>query len=289
MIASADAASFEQALRLLARRPNVDAVLVIYVPPIVTGPPRRAPRSHPRRARARGSKKPILSCFMGSHGVPESLRSLNEGHIPSYAFPEAAALALARAVQYGLWRGTPAGKVPSLTGIDSARARGSHRTGAAPAATPPMAGERWLEPDQLAQLLGAYGIRTAGARPAANRGEAAVVAKSVGFPVVMKVKSPDVIHKTDVGGVKLGIKSEEEAARAFDEIRAALAKAKPGARFEGVTVERMVAGGIETIVGMTRDRSSARWCSSDSAVSPWSCSATSRSASRRSPIATRTK
>jgi acyl-CoA synthetase (NDP forming) len=62
-----------------------------------------------------------------------------------------------------------------------------------------------------------------------------------------------VIHKTDVGGVRLGIASEEEAARAFDEIRTALAKAKPDARFEGVTVERMVTGGIETIVGMTRD------------------------------------
>jgi acyl-CoA synthetase (NDP forming) len=67
------------------------------------------------------------------------------------------------------------------------------------------------------------------------------------------VKSPDVVHKTDVGGVKLGLASEEDAARAFDEIKASVAKAMPKARFEGVTVEAMVAGGIETIVGMSRD------------------------------------
>ncbi len=257
MIASADAASYEQALRLLLADRNVDSVIVIFVPPLVTGAPEVA-RSI--LAGGAGSKKPILSCFMGSHGVPEGLRSLNEGHIPSYAFPEAAARTLARAVKYGIWRGTPAGKVPTLTGIDSARARSVIDQaladgGAAPGVAAPGAetAERWLAPDALAQLLAAYGIRSAGARPALNRGEAAVVAKSVGFPVAMKVKSADVIHKTDVGGVRLGIKSEEEAARAFDEIRAALMKAKPGARFEGVTIERMVPGGIETIVGMTRD------------------------------------
>lgn len=256
MIASADAASYEQALRLLLADKNVDAAIVIFVPPLVTGAPEVA-RSI--LAAGAGSKKPILSCFMGSHGVPESLRSLNEGHIPSYAFPEAAARTLARAVHYGIWRGTPAGKVPTLSGINAVRGRAvidralSAANAAAASTGTAGSGEGWLAPEDLAELMAAYGIRSAGARSAGNRGEAAVVAKSVGFPVVLKVKSPDVIHKTDVGGVKLGIKTEEEAARAFDEIRASLAKAKPGARFEGVTVERMVAGGIETIIGMTRD------------------------------------
>ncbi|MGH7681190.1 MAG: acetate--CoA ligase family protein [Candidatus Eiseniibacteriota bacterium] len=253
MIASADAASYEQALRLLLADRNVDSVIVIFVPPLVTGAQEVA-RSI--LAAGAGSKKPILSCFMGSHGVPESLKSLSEGHIPSYAFPEAAAHTLARAVRYGVWRETPAGKTPVLSGIQPTKGRAviDRALSTLPAgAAAPIPAERWLAPDELAELMGAYGIRSAGARAAANRGEAAVVAKTVGFPVVLKVKSPDAIHKTDVGGVRLGIKTEEEAARAFDEIRAALAKAKPGARFEGVTVERMVAGGIETIVGMTRD------------------------------------
>src|SRR6266850_5829760 len=120
MIASANAESFEMALRLLLHDNHVDSVIVIFVPPLATGAQDVA------RAiikGAAGNKKPILSCFMGSHGVPESLRSLNEGHIPSYSFPEAAARTLARAVKYGEWRNAPPGKVPALGDVDRERAR----------------------------------------------------------------------------------------------------------------------------------------------------------------------
>lgn len=257
MIASARAESYQKALTLLVADENVDAVIVIFVPPLVTGAPDVA---RAILAGGKGSRKPILSCFMGSHGIPESLKSLNEGHIPSYAFPEAAAHTLARVAQYGRWRAAEPGATPRLKNVDAAAVR---RIIESFLAKPPAAGDPgeragdgatgWLPPDALLPLLGAYGIRTPAIRPAGNRGEAAVAAKQIGFPVAMKVKSPDVVHKTDVGGVKLNLRSEEEAARAFDEIRASLARAKPGAPFEGVTVEPMVAGGIETIVGMTRD------------------------------------
>jgi len=248
MIASADAPAYEQALRLLVADKNVDAVIVIFVPPLVTGAPEVA---RAILAGAAGSKKPILSCFMGSHGLPESLQSLSEGHIPSYAFPEAAARTLARVAKYGAWRSAPVGKVPQIAGVEPERARAAIE--AALAAGEPGTSEKWLDFESLGRVLTAYGIRTTAARPATNRGEAAVVAKSLGFPVVMKVRSADVVHKTDVGGIKLGLRTEEEAARAFDEIRTSLARTKPSARFDGVTLERMVTGGIETIVGMTRD------------------------------------
>ena len=249
MIASADAPSYERSLGLLVQDKNVDAVIVIFVPPLVTGAEEVA---RAILAGASGSKKPVLSCFMGSHGVPESLRSLQEGHIPSYAFPEAAARTLARAVSYGVWRNRPPGKVPSIPGTDPEQAReiiAKALDGAKPGES------RWMASEHMSELLRVYGIRTTGPRTAGNRGEAAVVAKSIGFPVVMKVRSPDILHKSDVQGVRLDLKSEEEAARAFDDIRAALVRANPGARFEGVTVERMLRGGVETIVGMTRDPS----------------------------------
>ena len=248
MIASAEAPSYEKALRLLVADKNVDSVIVIFVPPLVTGAQDVA---HAILAASADSKKPILSCFMGSHGVPESLQSLQSGHIPSYAFPEAAARTLARVVKYGVWKGAPPGKSVTPAGIDSAKGRAlveklfeSKEHGGSPF---------WVEAEDLGRIFGAYGIRTTEMKSASNRGEAAVAAKSIGFPVAMKVKSPDAVHKTDVGGVRLHLKSEEEAARAFDEIRAALLKAKPGARFDGVTVEPMATGGTETIVGMTRD------------------------------------
>ncbi len=249
MIASADAPSYERSLRLLAEDKNVDSVIVIFVPPLVTGAEEVA---RAILAGAAGSKKPVLSCFMGSHGVPESLRSLQEGHIPSFAFPEAAARTLARAVSYGVWRAKPPGTVPAIPDVSTERAREA----VAKALGGAKPGEsRWMTSDRMEELLRAYGIRTSGARTASNRGEAAVVAKSIGFPVAMKVRSPDILHKTDVQGVKLDLRSEEDAARAFDEIRSALARANPSARFEGVTVERMIVGGVETIVGMTRDPS----------------------------------
>ncbi len=260
MIASAVAGSFDKALRLLIADKNVDSVIVIFVPPLVTGAPDVA---RAILAGAAGSKKPILSCFMGTHGVPESLRSLNEGHIPSYAFPEAAARTLARAATYGEWRSAPPGKVPAIAGVDPVRGKkaiekvlaGAVGTGAGAAAAeaPDHDGSRWMDQESLAALFAAYGIRIPTVRTAVNRGEAAVAAKSVGFPVVLKVKSPDVVHKTDVGGVRLGLRTEEEAARAFDEIAIALKTAKPTAKFDGVSVEPMITGGVETIVGMTRD------------------------------------
>jgi acetate---CoA ligase (ADP-forming) len=249
MIASADASSYQRALGLLVTDKNVNAVIVIFVPPLVTGAQEVA---NAILAGAVGSKTPVLSCFMGSHGVPESLRSLQEGHIPSYAFPEAAARTLARAVAYGMWRKKPAGSVPEIADLNQARAREAV-TKALEGAKP---GEsRWMASDHVEELLRAYGIRTSGARTATNRGEAAMVARSIGFPVAMKVRSPDVVHKTDVQGVRLDLKTDEDAARAFDEIRQALARSNPSARFQGVTVERMVVGGVETIVGMTRDPS----------------------------------
>jgi len=259
MIASARAESYEKALALLVADENVDAVIVIFVPPLVTGAPDVA---RAILAGGKGSKKPILSCFMGSHGVPESLKSLNEGHIPSYSFPEAAARTLARVADYGRWRAVEPGGTPKLKNVNAAAARAVIERFLAASPVPGKAAGAgagadasagWLPPDQLLPLLGAYGIRTPALRPAANRGEAAAAAKQIGFPVAMKIKSPDVVHKTDVGGVKLNLHTEEEAAKAFDEIRVALAQKKPDARFEGVTVEPMVSGGIETIVGMSRD------------------------------------
>ncbi len=248
MIASADAPSYEKSLRLLTQDKNVDALIVIFVPPLVTGAGEVA---RAILSGAAGSKKPIVSCFMGSHGVPESLRSLQEGHIPSYSFPETAARTLARAVEYGVWRNKPPGKVPAVAGVHPERARAAIARSLEGKSVEP----RWMDAPTLMELFQAYGIRASAARPAANRGEAAAAAKSVGFPVALKIQSPDVVHKTDVGGVKLNLRTEQEAAQAFDEIRGALSRAKPGARFEGVTVEPMIQGGVETIVGMTRDPS----------------------------------
>ncbi|HEU4333435.1 MAG TPA: acetate--CoA ligase family protein [Candidatus Eisenbacteria bacterium] len=246
MIASANAESYGKALPLLHADPNVDAVIVIFVPPLDTMAREVAAAI---TKGAEGSQKPILSCFMGSHGALESLRSMRSGHIPSFSFPENAARALAHVVRYGVWKSSPPGSVPKLSGVD--RPRAAKALEAARAALGTEGG--WMAPDALAELLAAYGIRMNRAKTATNRGEAAATAKALGFPVVLKLRSPDVVHKSDIGGVRLNVRTEEEAAKVFDELQAALKQASPKAKFEGVSVERMVTGGVETIVGMTRD------------------------------------
>src|SRR6185369_4228416 len=130
MIASATPESFEKTVRLVLEDPSVDALLAIYVPPIVTTPLEvaqaivRGARVASEQLDARGeAHKPILSCFMGAHGVPEGLRSLQEGHIPSYPFPESAVLALSRARRYAKWRSEPEGREVHFDDIDLAAIR----------------------------------------------------------------------------------------------------------------------------------------------------------------------
>ncbi len=103
------------------------------------------------------------------------------------------------------------------------------------------------------QILGEAGIPIAGAQLAASREEAVAAARQIGLPVVLKIVSPDISHKSDVGGVKLNLGSEEEVAAAFDEIVAAARRAEPGATVLGVSVQKMARPGVEVIMGMTKD------------------------------------
>jgi acetate---CoA ligase (ADP-forming) len=257
MIASATPGNYEKAVRLLLEDPNVDALLVVYVPPTPTGANDvaraivRANEAVKTERRARGETlKTVLSCFMGTHGVPEGLRSLQEAHVPSYVFPESAAIALAHAVGYGRWLGTPAGRAPEFADIDHAGAAAI----VAPAARRAGPGEAvWLETDEVMRLLAAYGVRMPGAGRASSADEAARAARALGFPVALKLVSERITHKTDVGGVVLGLRDETAVRDAFATIERNLEQRGQRAEMEGVLVQPMVEGGIEVIVGITRD------------------------------------
>jgi len=128
MIASATPEVFEKAVAAVLADPHIDSLLVLYVPPIVTNASEVAERivrgvaEATRLADLEGRPhKPVLSCFLGTHGLQESMSTLHEGRIPSYVFPESAAIALSRAVRYGEWRSQPPGTL-STFGVDRARA-----------------------------------------------------------------------------------------------------------------------------------------------------------------------
>jgi acetyl coenzyme A synthetase (ADP forming)-like protein len=245
MIASASAESFERAVRLLVADEGVDALLVLFVRPIVTD---AAAVAEAIRQGASGATKPVLTCFMGSHGLVEALSSLRHGRFPSYAFPEAAALALSRAVRYGRWLARPEGRAPELPDVSAERARAAWLGRG-------ISAGRWLDADEVRGVLAAYGIASPRAALVATAEDAAAAAESIGFPVALKLASSTITHKSDVGGVVLGLSDGDAVRRAFLEVRRRLAALGREGEMQGAVVQEMARGGVETFVGVTQDPS----------------------------------
>ncbi len=234
MLASASAEQYRRALDILLDDPAVDAALVIFIPPIVTESGEVA-AAIGRAARRHGSK-PIAATFLGDESAPRAL-----GRIPSYPFPERAIAALARAASYAAWRSKPVGRVPTFADADRDRARRV-------VASVLERGGGWLSPPETDELLSAFDIPSAPARIVREEEAAAQAARSIGFPVVLKAVGPSIVHKTEVGGVRLDLSDEEAVRRAFVELRAKL-----GGSMTDALVQRQVAGGVEVIVGATLD------------------------------------
>ncbi len=239
MIASATAEHYGRAIRVVAGDPGVDALIVIYIPPLEDDAPAVAHEMVDAIGAIEG-RIPALTCFMSAHGLPEAL-SAPGVRIPSYAFPEQAAIALAHAVDHGLWRERPVGTIPRFPGIRDDEA-------AAVIAGALERGEGWLEPDEITRLFDCYGVPTARTIRAATPSDAADAAASLKGPVVLKAVGP--VHKTEVGAVRLGLAATAVAAEA--EAMATRIEAH-GEPLEGFIVQEQVAGGVEMLVGMTAD------------------------------------
>ena len=248
MIASATHESFERALELLSHSDEIDSIVVLFVPPIVTAASQVADAI--RRGTA-GSEKPVVTCFMGTHGVPPALSSLHEGRIPSYAFPEAAAIALSRAVEYGRWLSTEEGEVREFDDV-----RASEVDEIISTARKEMDGGDWLPQNVVESILSAWGIPVLRSTVARTASDAVERAEEIGFPVALKLVSSTITHKTDVGGVRLGLESSDEVRTAFEQIRESLVeRGHDAGDMEGVVVQEMAGDGVETFAGLTRDPS----------------------------------
>lgn len=233
MLASAEADAYRSALALLLRDENVDAVLVIFIPPIATNAEEIASAI---REGVGTSGKTVLSTFMSTKGAPAVLAP-----IPSYPFPESAALALARAASYGQWRSTPEGAVVPLPGVDGDAARAVIESALS-------RGGGWLDPLETQSVLEAFGIPVAETRMAAEEIDAVAFADALGYPLVMKAVGPAILHKTEVGGVKLGLADADAVRGAYRELSTRL-----GASMTRVILQPMVTGGVEVMVGVSQD------------------------------------
>jgi acetyl coenzyme A synthetase (ADP forming)-like protein len=243
MTAAATAEHFVRTIEVVGPDPNVDAVVVIYIP--VLSPSGEMAAAIARGAAAVPAEKPVLSVFMSSRGAPPALAGGARGRLPSYSFPENAALALGAAERYGRWRRRSPGTALTLDAFASRAARSVVERVLAGAHGP-----CWLEPEDMATVLRAAGIEYAVAERAPVA-DAVAVAERLGYPLVAKAIAPGLLHKSDAGGVRLGLRNATEVAAAVDQIRAAMAVV--GTPLEGVLLQREVAGGVEALVGVTTD------------------------------------
>jgi acyl-CoA synthetase (NDP forming) len=233
MQGSATADTYEAVLPLVAVDPNVDAVIVLFVPPVVAGADEVAAAVRRAVDGLPVHDKPILASIISAGGNP---RVLLEGQRPlaTFAYPESAARALGRAAERAAWLRRPAGIVPQLDGVDEARGRAivgdalSHSD------------DLWLPTAAARSLLEAYGVPLVPEREAAGPAEAAAAARELGFPVVVKTATPGA-HKTETGGVALDLADEAEVRVAAERIGGA------------VVVQQMRKGSAELLAGVVQD------------------------------------
>jgi acetyl coenzyme A synthetase (ADP forming)-like protein len=237
-------------LEILANDGDNDAVLAIFVPPVATELTametaiRNVAPIYWRR------RKPLLACFLGERGFKAKLGSKGR-FVPSYPFPEEAISALVRAIEYVETRTKPKGRIPRFRGLMRERAHKIVELALTKSGGKPV----WLNAAEAYDLLSCYGIRFINMGVAKTGDEAAALTSKLQLPVAVKLDSSSLVHKTDVGGVVLGLNSENEVRRAFDDIRAKLAGLGRESEMQGVIVQEMVKGGIETIAGVTQDPS----------------------------------
>jgi acetyl coenzyme A synthetase (ADP forming)-like protein len=250
MIASAGPEHYRQTTELVLASGEVDCLVIIYIPVGLNEPEAISAAIGQGVGAARkkgGENKPVLACMM-SDEAKEQL-DLNDEKVPCFAYPEAAAHVLGKAVSYAEWRARPAGMILDFDDLDHARAREICRQAKG------SRGSGWLSTAETRALLKTAALPIPPSGVAETADEAVNIAKEIGFPVAVKLASHQLVHKTEIGGIFLNLRDEATVRLAFDQIRDRLARDQQLAAMEGVLVQPMVAGGVEVMVGMTEDPS----------------------------------
>ena len=224
MLASASPDTYAECLKLLLQDSNVDAVMVILPPP----PMFKAEEVAGKLNEVIGNRdKPVVISLMGSTLVEDARNEFREMRVPTYPFPERAASALAALVKRANFLNREQQTLDRET---------VHRP-----------------PSTVEELMDIYLIPTAPIKLARNKAEAVAIANELGYPIVMKIASPDILHKSDVGGVLLNITDADTLAKACTEMMKRIEKLIPPPRIDGVHIQRQIPDGQEVIVGMVRD------------------------------------
>jgi len=244
MIASASADDYQCALEALAADPSVDAVVAIFIPPLVTQADDVADAVRAAAAATRAAGKPLLAVWMAQDDAALATLAGGVGGVPAYGTPEEAVRALAHAAGYARWRRTATDPPETPAGVDTDAA-------AATVAEVLAEGGGWLVPDRVAELLSAYGIPQVAATVVATPAAVGRHAAELRGPVAIKAIAPGLVHKSDAGAVRLGIRGAAAATRAAREIAVAVRAA--GHQPVGYLVQAMAPEGVEMLVGVASD------------------------------------
>ena len=243
IIGDATSERYAVVLNNAIKDPNIDGILVILTPQAMTDVENTADiiiRT------AQETDKPIITSFIGEVSIRHSIEKMKAKSVPSFLYPETAVKSFKKLSDFAIWKNSAEERTPVLTSnkgavkgsIDALLKEGRFEVG-----------------DDIAMtILSQYGFPFPERALARTAKEAAAVAERIGFPLVMKISSPDILHKTDVGGVKLDINSEIAAEDAFTEITTNAKRFMPHAMINGVMLYEMIKGGKEVILGVTYDR-----------------------------------
>jgi acetyl coenzyme A synthetase (ADP forming)-like protein len=245
MIASASGEDFSKALGVLLKDNDIDAVIVINIP---IRPMEEVAEGIRKAMAGDQAGKPVIACFMATNAQGIDLHYAPDKQVPVYMFPEDAVQSLSHSWPYFAYRCLDEGHVPAFPDIDHERTRkylqsvgGLNANGG------------WLLPDVALGLLKGYGIPVIETRVVYSAQEAAEASREMGFPVVLKLRSRTVIHKTDVGGIALNLEGEEEVKKAYVAMEERLNSRGLSSEMQGAVVQPMIKEGQEMIVGMSHD------------------------------------
>ncbi len=260
MIASATAVQYQQAIELLMASGEVDAVIVIFTPPLVTraNDVADAVVAAVGSATAAGRAVPLVAAFLGAESARHRLRHAVRP-VPCFTYPESAARALAHAVRYGQWRAQPPSVVPELADVHPNRARRLLDTARSEAidvaaATAPVGDDghtpdqAWVTGADAMAVLACYAIPALPTTAVASAGDAAAWADEHGGPIALKATGPSLVHKSERAAVVLGLRGAQAVAAAYRELERRL-----GTAMTGALVQPTAPAGVETIAGVVRD------------------------------------
>ncbi|MBN1131248.1 MAG: acetate--CoA ligase family protein [Chitinispirillaceae bacterium] len=242
VLGDATGALYGATVEVLLESGSVDSLIVILTPQKMTDDMATAQAIIDA---SRKGQKPVLACFMGADIIARGVNLLRQNRVPCYSIPERAARALREMVSYHAFRTHPlrvierfaVNKIPAIKIIKAAKSRAAFEIGENDAKT----------------ILEAYNFNIPPGTLAMTVDEAVRFANETGYPVAMKISSPDILHKSDVGGVKIGLSSAQAVEDAFELMMLRIRRRKPDAVLRGVLVEKMILGGRETILGMKKD------------------------------------